>query len=228
MSQNKRLTKEEIQEDKFINLVLGSYAFFKDNLRTIIITLAVALIGIVAYLTYTQNQENKYVEASVNFNKAAETYKEAETNFFDVSSATDPEEDPEDEPSEEKASFQNAEEALQTVFDNYGNTKFADKARFSYAKSLYFQGQYAEAREQFEQVIETSRPENQIYALYAHKAIGNCYEQEGDYAKAITTYDAKAFPDTPQLSPEIRQYVLSNAKYNQALCHEKLNAVEDA
>ena len=129
---------------------------------------------------------------------------------------------------EEKTSFQDAEENLQAVFDKYGNTTFADKARFNYAKSLYFQGKYSDARMQFEKLIETSKPENEIYALYAHKAIGNCYEQEGDYAKAITTYDAKAFPDTPQLAPELRQYVISNAKYNQALCHEKLNASEDA
>ena len=228
MSQNKRLTKEEIQEDKFINLVLTSYAFLKDNLRTIIITFAIAIITVAVYLAYTQNQENRYVEASVNFSKASETYKEAETNFFDVSSPTDTDEDSEEEPTEEKVSFEDAEANLQKVFDNFGNTTFADKARFNYAKSLYFQGKYPEARMQFEKVIETSKPENQIYTLYAHKAIGNCYEQEGDYAKAITTYDSKAFPDTPQLSPEIRQYVLSNAKYNQALCHEKLNAVEEA
>ena len=228
MSQNKRLTKEEIQEDKFINLVLHSYAFLKNNLRTIIITLAVALISIVVYMIYTQNQETKYVEASVDFNKARETYKEAEKNYFDVSAPTETEDDTEEEPIEEKTSFQDAEENLQAVFDKYGNTTFADKARFNYAKSLYFQGKYSDARMQFEKLIETSKPENEIYALYAHKAIGNCYEQEGDYAKAITTYDAKAFPDTPQLAPELRQYVISNAKYNQALCHEKLNAAEDA
>ena len=228
MSQNKRLTKEEIQEDKFINLVLHSYAFLKDNLRTIIITLAIAIIGVAVYLTYTQNQENKYVDASVNFSKASEIYKEAETNFFDVSSPTEDQDDTEEEPSEEKTSFQDAEETLQSVFDKYGNTTFADKARFNYAKSLYFQDKYSEARLQFEKVIESIKPENQIYALYAHKAEGNCYEQEGGYARAITTYDAKAFPDTPQLAPEIRQYVISNAKYNQALCHEKLNALDDA
>ncbi len=228
MSQNKRLTKEEIQEDKFINLVLHSYAFLKNNLRTIIITLAVALISIVVYMIYTQNQETKYVEASVDFNKARETYKEAEKNYFDVSAPTETEDDTEEEPIEEKTSFQDAEEKLQEVFDKYGNTTFADKARFNYAKSLYFQGKYSDARMQFEKLIETSKPENEIYALYAHKAIGNCYEQEGDYAKAITTYDAKAFPDTPQLAPALRQYVISNAKYNQALCHEKLNAAEDA
>lgn len=228
MSQNKRLTKEEIQEDKFINLVLTSYAFLKDNLRTIIITIAIAVIGVVAYLTYTHNQENKYIQASANFNKATETYKEAETNFFDVSSPDETVDVTDEEASEEKASFEDAESELRDVFDKYANTKFADKARFNYAKSLYFQGKYSDAREQFEKIVETSRPENQIYVLYAHKAIGNCYEQEGDYAKAITTYEAKAFPDTPQISPAIRQYVLSNAKYNQALCHEKLDAVEDA
>ena len=70
--------------------------------------------------------------------------------------------------------------------------------------ALYYQGNYAEARTQFQQIIAEHQPENQIESLYAQKAIGNTYEQEGDYEKAIEAYQAKSFPATPQLSPEIR------------------------
>ena len=224
MAQNTRLTKEEIQEDKFIDFILQCYAFLKNNIRTISITVAIAIIGVASFLVYTQNQEKKQAEAAANFTNATKTYKEAETNFLDVSEPSENE----DEASAEKATFQDAEEELQLIFEKYSNTALADKARFNYAKSLYYQEKYQEARQQFEKIVDTQAPENQIYALYAQKAIGNCYEQEGDYTKAIAAYEARAFPTTPQLAPEIRQFIITSAKYNQALCHEKLNAVDDA
>jgi predicted negative regulator of RcsB-dependent stress response len=228
MAQNTRLTKEEIQEDKFIDLVLNCYSFLKNNILTISITLAVTIVGVVGYLVYTQNQEKTYAEAAANFMNATDTYKEAEKGFLDISAPGENEDDTEDEVETEKTTFENAEEKLQLVFEKYPNTSLADKARFNYAKSLYYQGKYPEAREQFQKIVDTHKPENQIYALYAQKALGNCYEQEGDYAKAISAYEMRAFPNTPQLAPEIRQFVITSAKYNQALCHEKLNAIEDA
>ncbi len=228
MTQNNRLTQEVKQEDRFITLVLNCYAFLRDNVRTISIVVAVTVVGFVGYLTYTQNQERKHAEASANFSSAAEIYKDAETNYFDVSSPSETDEETDDAVSEEKTSFQDAEAKLQDIFNKYTNTSLADKARFKYAKSLYFQGKYPEARTEFTKIIETHKPENNIYALYAQKAIGNCLEQEGDYVGAIAAYDGNAFPDTPNLAPEIRSYVVANAKYNQALCQEKLNNVEDA
>ncbi len=228
MAQNTRLRKEEIQEDKFIDLVLNCYSFLKNNVLSISITLAIVIIGVVGYLVYTQNQEKTYAEAAANLSNATETYKEAEKSFLDVSAPSESEDDTEDEAKSEKVTFENAEEKLQLVFEKYPNTPLADKARYNYAKSLYYQGKYAEARAQFEEIVETHKSENQIYAMYAQKAVGNCFEQEGDYANAISAYEARAFPNTPQLAPEIRQFVLTSAKYNQALCHEKLNAVEDA
>jgi tetratricopeptide (TPR) repeat protein len=227
MARNK-LTKEEIKEDKFINFVLQCYTFLKDNVRTISIALAVVIVGVVTYIVYTHNQETKNAEAAVSLIDAVEVYKEAESNFLDVSSPSETEEDTEDEASTEKATFQDAEEKFKLIFEKYQNTALAGKARYDYAKTLYYQAKYPEARAQFEQVIKTHKPENQIYALYAQKAVGNCYEQEGDYTNAISAYDARAFPSTPQLAPEIRQFVITNAKFNQALCHEKLNATEDA
>ncbi|RKU09040.1 hypothetical protein C6501_15950 [Candidatus Poribacteria bacterium] len=228
MAQNTRLNKEEIQEDKFIELVLQCYTFLKSNVITISITLAIMIVGVVGYLVYTQNQEKIYAEASANFANATKTYKEAETNFLDVSAPSEDEDNSEEEAKPEKVTFQNAEEKLQVIFEKYPNTPLANKARYNFAKSLYYQGKYPEARAQFEKVVETHQPENQIYALYAQKAIGNCYEQEGNYAEAISAYEARAFPTTPQLAPEIRQFVLTSAKFHQALCHEKLNAIEGA
>lgn len=217
MAQRNRLTKEEIQEDKFVEVVLQIYAFLKDNLRTIIIAIGVVIVAVGGYAAYHQNQENRRAEASIALNKATEAYQNAEESLFDSAKLTEGEE-----------ALKQVQPQLQSVFQQYPNTDFADKARYQYAKTLYYQGDYAGARSQLQAIIDAHQPENQIYSLYAQKAIGNCYEQEGDYANAIAVYQPKAFQPTPQVPPEIRQYVLANAKFSLAICYEKQGELEAA
>ena len=100
-----RLTKEEIKEDKFIDFVLQCYKFLKDNVRTISITLAVVIVGVVAYIVYTHNKETKNAEAAASFTDAVEVYKEAESNFLDVSPPSESEEDTENEARHRKSHF---------------------------------------------------------------------------------------------------------------------------
>ena len=226
MSQKRRIMNEEIkQEDKFIDLVLGCYSFIKDNAKIITIVTAIAIVAAVGYIVYDQNQQNTYAKASAHFSEAITTYKDAEKDFLDTSAPTD---ETENEEETEKTTFPEAENKLKEFFQKYPNTIFADKARYQYAKSLYYQEKYPEARNEFQVVVDNHKSENELIALYAQKAIGNCYEQEGNYANAISAYESNAFPATSNLSPQIRQYVLTGAKFNQALCYEKLNEIEDA
>ncbi|RKU29917.1 hypothetical protein C6499_07545 [Candidatus Poribacteria bacterium] len=210
MARNKRLTKEEIQEDKFIEGLLKAYAFLKENLQTIIVAAVVVLVAVGGYAAYYQNQENRRSEATVALREAAEAYQKAEESLFDAEKLVESEE-----------LLKTAQTKLKAVFEKYPNTTFADKARYQYANTLYYQGNYADARSQFQQVIDEHQPESQIDSLYAQKAIGNSYEQEANYEKAIAAYQAKAFPPTPQLPPEIRKFVLTEAQFNQALVYEK-------
>ena len=210
MARNQRLTKEEIQEDKFIDAVLMAYAFLKDNLRVIIAVMAVVLVAVAGYAAYHQNQETRRAEAALALRQATETYQKAEESLLDAEKLAESEE-----------LLKTAGTQLKAIFEKYPNTTFADKARYQYAKTLYYQENYAEARTQFQEIIEKHQPESQIDSLYAQKAIGNTYEQEGAYEKAIAAYQAKAFPQTPQLPPEIRKFVLTEAKFNQALVYEK-------
>lgn len=226
MSQKRRIMNEEIkQEDKFIDLVLACYSFIKDNAKFIIIVTAVVIVGVVGYIVINQNQENTYAKASAHYSEAITTYKDAEKDFLDTSAPTD---ETENEEEIKKPTFPEAEEKLNDFIQKYANTVFADKARYQYAKSLYYQEKYPEARNEFQMIVDNHKSENELIALYAQKAIGNCYEQEGDYTKAISAYESNAFPTTSNLSPQIRQYVITGAKFNQALCYEKLNEIEDA
>ena len=209
MARNKRLTKEEIQEDKFIEGILKAYAFLKGNLQTIIVAAVVILVAVAGYAAYYQHQGNRRAEATLALRQATEAYQKAEESLFDAEKLAESEE-----------LLTTAQTQLKAVFEKYANTTFADKARYQYANTFYYQGNYPEARTQFQQLIEKHQPENQMDSLYAQKAIGNSYEQEGDYEKAIAAYQAKVFPPTPQLSPEIRKFVLMEAKLNQALAYE--------
>ena len=217
MGQDRRLTKEEIQEDKFIEGLLKAYAFLKENLRTIIIIIGIVVVAVAGYAAYYQNQESRRAAAAIALREATEAYGTASESLFDAEKL-----------GESEASLKTAQTQLQEVFEKHSNTAFADKARYQYASTLYYQGNYAEARTQFQQIIEAHQPENQIYSLYAQKAIGNTYEQEGDYQQAIAAYQTKAFPPTPELPPEIRKFVLAEAKFNQALVYEKSGDSEAA
>ena len=217
MARDQRLTKEEIQEDKFIEGLLTTYQFLKEHLRTIIIVVGIVLIAVAGYAAYYQNQENRRAEATIALRDATETYRTAEESLFDAEKLAESEE-----------SLVSAQTQLEQVFEKYPATAFADKARYQYASSLYYQGNYAEARSQFQQIIANHQPENQIYSLYAQKAIGNTYEQEGNYEKAVDAYQAKAFPPTPELPSEIRKFVLAEAKFNQAIVYEKLGNADAA
>ena len=217
MARNQRLTKEEIQEDKFIEGLLTTYQFLKENVRTIVIVVGIVLIAVAGYAAYYQNQQNRRAEATITLREATEAYRTAEESLFDA-----------DKLAESEESLSTAQTQLQAVFEKYPNTAFADKARYQYASSLYYQGNYTEARSQFQRIIANHHPENQMYSLYAQKAIGNTYEQEDNYQKAIDAYQAKAFPPTPALSPEIRKFVLAEAKFNQAIVYEKLEDTDAA
>ena len=217
MARNQRLTKEEIQEDKFIEAVLQVYAFLKDNLRTIIIIAGVVLVAVAGYAAYYQNQETRRANASLALRQATEAYQTAEESLFDAEKLAESEE-----------LLKTAQTQLKAVFEKYPNTTFAGKARYQYANTLYYQGNYPEARTQFKQLIENHQPENQMESLYAQKAIGNTYEQEGAYEKAIEAYQAKSFLATPELPSEIRKFVLTEAKFNQALVYEKSDNTDAA
>ncbi len=210
MAKDQRLTKEEIQEDKFIEGVLHAYQFLKDNLRTIVIVVGVVVVGVVGYFVYQQDQASRRSRATIALRSATESYQSAESSLFDSEKLAE---------SETLLGAASAE--LRSVFESHSGTRFADLARYQYASSLYYQGDYAGARRVYAEVISDHHPENALYVLYAQKAIGNAYEQEGRYDEAIAAYQSSAFPPTPGVSPEIRRFVLMEARFNQALVSEK-------
>ncbi|MDE0301306.1 MAG: tetratricopeptide repeat protein [Candidatus Poribacteria bacterium] len=217
MGRSNRLTKEEIKHDQFVESTLKSYGFIRDNLKTIVIIAVVVTLGAAGLRGYRSHQQTRHAKASAAFNQALKIFQEAENNWLNAEKADDA-----------IVQFKTAGTDFQEVFQQYSGTVFADKARYNYAKTLYFLEDYQAARTQFQSITQKVESENQMVALYAQEAIGNCLEQEGKYEEAIQAYQEESYPPTPQLPITVREFALANAKYNQALCYEKLGQTTEA
>jgi predicted negative regulator of RcsB-dependent stress response len=217
MVQSKRLTKEEIKRDQFIETTFKTYEFIKENFKPLLIGLAVVIGVVGGFSIYRQQQQNNRAEAALAFAQAVEKYKEAESSWLDAEKAKTSGEQ-----------YQAAGARFQTIFQKYSGTPFADQARYNYAQTLYYQGNYSGAISQFQSVIEKHHPENQILALYAQKAIGNCYEQQGEYDKAIEAYRPEKYKLLPKVPTAIREHALAESRFSQARCYEKLGRSDDA
>ena len=217
MAQSNRLTKEEIRRDQFVESTLKSYGFIRENLKAILIAAVVVVVGVAGVAAYQNHQQTQRANASAAFSGALKTYQEAEKNWLDT-----------EKTAEAQEQFKTAGSEFQEVFQKYSGTLFADKARYQYAKTLYLLEDYHGARTQFQSVVQKHAPDNQIIALYAQEAVGNCFEQEGNYEEAIQAYKEESFPLTPKLPITVREFAIANAKYYQALCYEKLSQTDEA
>lgn len=217
MARSNRLTKEEIRQDQFVESTLKSYGFIRDNLKTILIVVVVVTLGVAGVRGYQSHQQTQHANASAAFSQALEKYKGAEEDWLTTEKAD-----------EAREQFKTASSEFQEVFQKYPGTLFADKARYNYAKTLFFLEDYQGARTQFQSLVQEHAPESEMIALYAQEAIGNCYEQEGKLKEAIQAYREESYPLTPQLPIAVREFALANAKYSQALCYEKLGQTNDA
>ena len=213
MDQGRRLTKEEVRSDQFVDSTLQVYEFLKANLKSIIIGATIVILVVGGFAFYQQQQQTARAEAFLKYTQAIEKYQEAESDWFDV-----------DGDGTEKP-FETATTQLQAIFQEYPETSVADKARYNYAKVLYYEGDYDGAITHFQMVVNEHQPENQILALYAQKAIGNCYEQKGEYQKALEAY-TPAENKLPQIA--MRDYAFSDFRLSQARCYEKLGDFDNA
>ena len=205
MDQGRRLTKEEVKSDQFVDSTLQVYEFLKTNLKSIIIGATIVILVVGGFAFYQHQQQTGRAEAFLKYTEAIEKYQEAENDWFDADGTEKP--------------FEIATTQLQAIFQKYPETSVADKARYNYAKALYYEEDYDGAITHFQTVVTEHQPENQILALYAQKAIGNCYEQKGEYQKALEAY-TPAEDKLPQIA--MRDYAFSDFRLSQARCYEKL------
>ena len=123
MNQDRRLTKEEVKSDQFVDSTLQVYEFLKANLKSIIIGATIVILVVGGFAFYQHQQQSARAEAFLKYTQAAEKYQEAESDWLDADGTEKP--------------FETAVTQLQTIFQRYPGTSVADKARYNYAKAHY-------------------------------------------------------------------------------------------
>ncbi len=152
--------------DEFISLTSHAIDFVKghkhlfDYLGMAVLGLIIVYMGVYAYTRY---MNKKGQEA---FNKA----------YYAMSDETGSD--------KAKADPENAEKLFNDIIDNYGMSKAAKLALPEVAYAKFEQKKYDEAISIYEDYLDKVS-DNEPYNSLARMALSTCYEQKGDYDKAI-------------------------------------------
>ena len=208
MAQEERTKAIDVESDSFREFILNVAAFATRHSRNLTIIVTIIIVGIVGFTLRQQQMQSKKAEASVKLTEAFEKFSEAENNWLDPDNAN-------------ADQFQIAEAAFQKIFQIYKGTA-ADQARYNFAKIKYYRGEYDVARSKFEEIANDKPEIDSILPLYAKVAIGNCYEQQEKYAKAIKAYEILTNSTASNTDMPFRDQIIELARLNQARCHRKL------
>ena len=207
----------DVESDSFKEFVLSVGAFAKRHAKNLTIAATIIVVGIVGFALRQQQMQSKKAEASVKLTQAFETFNEAENNWLDSDNAN-------------ADQLQVAEAAFREIFQIYKGSA-ADQARYNFAKIKYYRGEYDVARSKFEEIFNEKSESSVLslyLALYAKIAIGNCHEQQNQYAKAIETYEVLISSIDLGTNMPFRNHIIELARLSCARCQEKLGQYEEA
>lgn len=165
----KKITRKEMlkKPDEFISITTKTIDFVKghkrlfDYLGTAILGAIVIYIGIYAYMRYINNKGKEAFNAA---------YYSAFFSDGSEENAVDP---------------KKIEELFNNVIEKYGMSKASKLALPELAYLKFEQKQYDEAIAMYEEYLNKVS-ENEPYRSLACLALSTCYEQKGEYEKAIT------------------------------------------
>ena len=207
----------DVESDSFKEFVLSVGVFAKRHAKNLTIAATIIVVGIVGFALRQQQMQSKKAEASVKLTQAFETFNEAENNWLDSDNAN-------------ADQLQVAEAAFREIFQIYKGSA-ADQARYNFAKIKYYRGEYDVARSKFEEIFSEKSESGVLslyLALYAKIAIGNCHEQQNQYAKAIETYEVLINSIDLGTNMPFRNHIIELARLSCARCQEKLGQYEEA
>jgi predicted negative regulator of RcsB-dependent stress response len=171
MSKTKISRKELLKkDDEFISITSHAINFVKghkrlfDYLGTAVLCLIVIYMGVYAY---NRHINKKGQEA---FNKA----------FYTMNNTSNSD--------KAQSSSDNAEKMFNDLVKDYGMSKAATLALPELANAKFNQKKYDEAISLYEKYLDKVS-NNESYNALARMALSTCYEQKGEYDKAVTSLE---------------------------------------
>lgn len=184
----KKITRKELKEDKFVTYTLQVKSFLEENSKQVFMAvvgiLAVIVIIIVFFHVHSQNQE----EARAQLGIAQIEYN--------------------------NQNYNKAIPRLEKLINEYGSTSEADQGLFLLANILYQQEKYEEAKNYFEQFVD-SYSGSKILIASGYAGLAACYETEENYQNAAELYN-KAAKEAPDFVESDNYLYLSGICFNKA------------
>jgi TolA-binding protein len=197
----KKITKKEIKEDKLVTTYFEATTWYETNKKIVngVLVGVVALaIVIVAYMNNVNSNNQK---ANTELGKVMPYYDQGK---FDVAIG---------------GNLQENIRGLQSIVDDYSNTKAGELAKFYLANAYFSQNDLDKALKYF---LDVSVKDEMITAS-AIAGAGACYEAKKDYDKAASAYEKAAFKSTKDVNAAENMF---HAARNYLLAGKKEKAAE--
>ena len=222
MSEQDPILDQEVVHDQFTDAVLQAFGFIRKHSKTLIILVIVVVVASAIFVGYKQNQTQTNVKAASRYRELSEQYNLAETKWLSTEDV-----EIEESPS---APFDQVSNDLKAFFENasFSETSFVDRARYNYAKIQFYQGNVDNALNIYLALSQSAQLKNPLIAAYANQAIGNCYEQKGDYPKAINAYEKLRNLNFVGLDSLWIKHFTQTARLATARCYEQQDKFQDA
>ena len=193
----KKITKQELKEDKFVKLALQTKAYIDMNYQKLLrIGLTIVAVILIIIFFYYNSQQTE-IEANSQLGIA-------EIEFAN-------------------GKLVNASERLIRLIDNYNGTDAADQGMFLLANILFQQQKYEDARNYFEKFVDAYNGSNILLAS-GYAGLAACEEDLNNYAQAAELYE-RAAETAPEFPESDNQYYLAALCYKKAGDIEKARSI---
>jgi len=160
---NKKLTKEELEEDQFLIHLMNAVSYVQDRLGIFLGGLGVLIVAVLSINFYQQSRQDAELDAASLLGEALIADQNGQT-----------------------------EEMIRMVkllveTDSYAGTAEAGKGQVFLANRLYAQGQYAEAQSHYTAYL-SNYGDIDVLVYAASNGLAACFEAQGQLLKAAEKY----------------------------------------
>jgi len=200
VAKRRRIPKKKLKEpDEFISTTARMITWTVENLKLLLIGIIIGALVVLSLILWRIRARNREVEALDVFYRASEM----------LISAEDP----------SSKGYQEAVDELERIQRDYSHTDVVQLAQLQLGQGFLNSKQYDRAVETYRKFLD-SNPREGLYRLLALQNLGYAYEGQGDYQKALDSFQSLVAKGESFLQPW--------GYLNVSRCYEKLGKREEA
>lgn len=200
MAKRRRIPKKKLKEpDEFISTTARILSWTVENLKLVLIGMIICALVVLSLVFWRIKARNREIEALNVFYRASEM----------LMSAEDP----------SSKGYQEAIAEFGRIQREYPHTDVVELAQLQLGQGFLNTKQYDKAVESYRKFLD-SGPREGLYRLLALQNLGYAYEGQGDYQRALDSFQSLVAKGENFLQPW--------AYLNVGRCYEKLGNREEA